>query len=196
MTAQPVTHDGVFAMWQPDPIRQRLADYTIEDVLNLPEDAPRVELVDGVMVVVPSPTAGHQNIGSLLWSWFRRHAPSQYLFACAVGVMVTPSLTYEPDLLLFDREAGLGRHYYLPRQVTLAVEIVSPGTRKKDRLVKPVDYARAGVPYYWRIEQDPVHVFAYRLSKGGGYELVADSAELLELSEPFEIKLPIDEITP
>jgi hypothetical protein len=42
-------------MWQPDPVRQLRANYTIEDVLNLPEDAPRVELVDGVMVVVPSP---------------------------------------------------------------------------------------------------------------------------------------------
>jgi hypothetical protein len=30
-------------MWQPDPVRQMRADYTIEDVLNLPEGAPRVE---------------------------------------------------------------------------------------------------------------------------------------------------------
>ena len=60
----------------------------------------------------------------------------------------------------------------------------------------PVTYAEAGIPYYWRIEQDPVHVFAYRLSRDGTYELMADSAELLELDEPFEFKLPIEEITP
>jgi hypothetical protein len=46
-------------MWSPDPIRQRLAAHTLEDVLTLPGDAPRVELHDGVMTAVASPTFGH-----------------------------------------------------------------------------------------------------------------------------------------
>ena len=41
MTAEP-TGDVV---WTPNPIRQRLADHTLEDVLTLPDGAPRVELV-------------------------------------------------------------------------------------------------------------------------------------------------------
>jgi hypothetical protein len=52
MTAEPTGH----VMWSPSPIRQRLANYFVEDVLNLPDDAPRVELRDGVMIVVPSHT--------------------------------------------------------------------------------------------------------------------------------------------
>ncbi|MDG4814382.1 Uma2 family endonuclease [Micromonospora sp. WMMD956] len=58
-----------------------------------------------------------------------------------------------------------------------------------------------GIPFYWRVEQDPVHVYAYRLSDrlslGGErqYELVADNAELIALAEPFEIKLPVAELT-
>jgi hypothetical protein len=71
VTVEPAGH----VMWNPDPIRQRAANYTVVDVLKLPDDAPRVELNDGVMVVVPSPTLGHQNIGNLLWLWFRQHAP-------------------------------------------------------------------------------------------------------------------------
>ena len=47
MTAEPA---GT-VMWTPDPIRQRLADHTLEDVLALPDDAPRVEFRDGVMIV-------------------------------------------------------------------------------------------------------------------------------------------------
>lgn len=87
------------------------------------------------------------------------------------------------------------RHFFLPERVVLAIEVVSPGTRR-------VDYAAAGIRYYWRIEQDPLHVYAYRLGERPGpsgfrqYELVADSADVLELAEPFEIKLPIAEITP
>ncbi len=47
-----------------------------------------------------------------------------------------------------------------------------------------------------------MHLYAYRLGDRIGpggerqYELVVDSAELIELSEPFDIKLPITEITP
>ena len=62
MTAEPTGQ----VMWSPDPIRQRLAAHTLEDVLALPDDAPRVELTDGVMTVVPSPTYDHQDIAALL----------------------------------------------------------------------------------------------------------------------------------
>jgi Uma2 family endonuclease len=86
-------------------------------------------------------------------------------------------------------------HFYLPEQVVTAIEIVSPGTRRHDRFLKPALYASAGIPHYWRIEQNPVHVFAYELVDGR-YELAADSAEKLVLSKPFEIELPIRDITP
>jgi hypothetical protein len=99
MTAQPTGH----AMWSPDPVRQRLAAHTLEDVLKLPE--------------------------------------------------------------------------------------------RRDRLEKPADDAAAGIPHFWRIEQDPIHVFANDLGKNG-YELVAEATEELVLKAPFDIRLPIRDITP
>lgn len=90
----------------------------------------------------------------------------------------------------------------MAHDVILAVEVVSPGTRRTDRFLKPREYAAAEIPFYWRVEQDPVHVYAYRLGGRTGpggrrdYEPMADSAELLKLAKPFEIKLPIAEITP
>ena len=41
MSAQPV-EPGVHTMSSPDPVRQRLASYRIEDMLALPDDAPRL----------------------------------------------------------------------------------------------------------------------------------------------------------
>lgn len=191
MTAEPVGH----AMWSPDPIRQRLAGYTIEHVLKLPDDAPRVELRDGVMIVVPSPTIDHQDIGNLLWMWFRLHAPASYRPATAVGVAISIKDTFEPDVVLLRAPLVKGSHYFEADQVVIAVEVVSPGTKRRDRLEKPEGYAAAGIPHYWRIEQDPLHVFAYDLVDGH-YQLVADSTDELVLSAPFEIRLPIQEITP
>jgi Uma2 family endonuclease len=194
MTAQPV-EPARREPWTPDPIRQRLATYTVEDVLDLPDDAPRVELRDGVIIVVPSPTVGHQDIGALLWMWFRSHAPAEYRPALAVGVAVTHKDTLEPDVALLRRPVADTSHYFDAEQVALAVEVVSPGTKRRDRFEKPGDYAAAGIKHYWRIEQDPVHVFAYELVDGA-YKLVADAPDELVLDRPFEIRLPIQDITP
>ena len=191
MTAQPAGH----VRWTLDPIKQRLAGYTLEDVLLLPDDAPRVELRDGVMMVVPSPSIGHQQIGNLLWMWFSQHAPDEFMSVTAVGVAVDLKDSLEPDVLLLRRPLTLTHHFVMPDQVGLVVEVVSPGTRRRDRLEKPAEYAAAGIPHYWRIEQNPVHVFAYDLVDGG-YELVADSADELVLTAPFEIRLPIRDVTP
>ncbi|MEO3779022.1 Uma2 family endonuclease [Micromonospora sp. B11E3] len=200
MSAEPIaTPPGP---WCPDPMRQQRADYTLEDLLSLPDDAPRVELVDGVIQVTPSPTLGHQDISLLLARWLLQHAPADLRVAQAVGVELSSNTSRQPDVLL--RRSGLPAETSTlkPADVVLAVEIVSPGTRRTDRFAKPGEYAAAGIPHYWRIEQNPVHLYAYRLSgqlnlsRERQYELVADSAELVELTEPFDIKLPIAEITP
>ncbi|WP_308042530.1 Uma2 family endonuclease [Micromonospora sp. PLK6-60] len=200
MSAEPIaTPPGP---WCPDPMRQQRADYTLEDLLALPDDAPRVELVDGVLQVTPSPTLGHQDISFLLRLWLHTRAPRRLRVAQDVGVTLARNTSRRPDLLLCRADVPSNVSEVAPAAVVLAVEIVSPGTRRVDRFAKPAEYAAAGIPFFWRIEQDPVHLYAYRLSErpspGGErqYELVADSADLIELAEPFDIKLPVAEITP
>ncbi|MET7708224.1 Uma2 family endonuclease [Micromonospora sp. NPDC005413] len=200
MSAEPIpTSPGP---WCPDPTRQQRADYTLEDLLALPDDAPRVELVDGVIQVTPSPTLGHQDISFLVRLWLHSHAPGDLRVAQAVGVGLGFNTSRQPDVLLYRAEVPSNRSMLRPADVVLAVEIVSPGTRRIDRFAKPGEYAAAGIPFYWRIEQDPVHVYAYRIGDRVGpggerqYELITDGADVIELTEPFEIKLPIAEITP
>ncbi|WP_229068021.1 Uma2 family endonuclease [Actinoplanes sp. DH11] len=191
MTAEPVGD----VVWHEDLGKQKRAGYTVEDVLNLPAGAPRVELSDGVLRVVPSPTGGHQKINWRLVGWLDRHSPKGFEPQMAVGVVIDFDSTLEPDALILHSPVDLGHHFFQPEQVVVAIEIVSPGTRRRDRLEKPGLYAAAGVPHYWRIEQDPMHIFAYDLVKGK-YDLVADSSEELVLSAPFEIRLPIRDIAP
>jgi Uma2 family endonuclease len=191
MTAEPM---GDF-VWAPDPIKQKRAGYTVEDVFALPDDAPRVELSDGVLTVVPSPSGGHQRINWKLVAWLDQHLPDGFEPQLAVGVLVEYSTTLEPDALILHSPVDLEHHFYQPDQVLVAVEIVSPGTKRRDRLEKPALFAAAGIPHFWRIEQNPVHIFAYDLVDGR-YRLAADATEELVLTAPFEIKLPIRDITP
>ncbi|OZV81115.1 hypothetical protein CA850_13345 [Micromonospora echinospora] len=182
-------------------MRQQRADYTLADLLALPDDAPRVELVDGVIQVTPSPTLDHQSISFLLCRWLADHAPEHLRATLAVGVALNANTSRQPDVLLHRAGIAADQSLLRPEDVVLAVEVVSPGTRRVDRFAKPGEYAAAGIPYYWRIEQDPVHLYAYRIGDRIGpggerqYELVAESADLVELAEPFDIKLPVAEIT-
>lgn len=189
--------------WRPDPARQQRADYQVADLQNLPDDdSPRIELVDGTLQVTPFPTLGHQDISGLLWMWLRCHAPAGIRATQAVAVELSYDTSRRPDVLLCRAEVPSNRSTLRPPDVLLAVEIVSPGTRRIDRFAKPGEYAAAGIPFYWRIEQDPVHVYAYRIGDHVGpggerqYELVADGADVIELTDPFDIKLPVAEITP
>lgn len=191
MSAEPIGE----LLWAPDPVKQRLGFYTLEDVLRLPDDVPRVELTDGVLSVVASPSGGHQKINARLIAWLDQHLPKSLEALFAVGVAVGYRNTLEPDGLILHAPLDLDHHFYEPEQVAVAIEIISPSTRRRDRLEKPAVYASVGIPHYWRIEQNPVHIFAYDLVNGR-YELVADSDELLSLAAPCEIRLPIGDITP
>lgn len=63
------------------------------------------------------------------------------------------------------------RSRYLPHEVTLAVEVVSPGSESQDRREKPAEYASAGIPHYWRVEIDPeIVVHTFRLGDTGYVE--------------------------
>lgn len=195
MSAPPVQLRGR-RRWSPDPVRQRLGSYTIEDVLALPDDAPRVELRDGVMIVVPVPTFEHQRVQFLVQRWLYDNSPSDVRMYGGVGVALDLQDTFEPDILLLRGHVSGTSHYVLAEQLVLVVEIVSAGTQNRDRIEKPAQYADLGVAHYWRIEQNPVHVYAYELGRDGAYKLTADSDTELVLERPFPIRMSIGDITP
>jgi Uma2 family endonuclease len=195
----PVTIEAISTYlppWTPDPVRQKRADFTIEDVLDLPDHAPRVELVRGRMHPLTPPQLRHQRVAYRICRWLEDHAPvDRYISAQALGVAMSITHSREPDVVLLDAGATPQHHFFSPDETTMVVEVASPSTQRADRFEKPAEYAAAGIQYYWRVELDPVvHIYAYQLRRGI-YHLLADSAKLLELDEPFLIELPVSEIT-
>ena len=56
-----------------------------------------------------------------------------------------------PDVIVYRAET-IDEMPGRPEHILLLVEIVSPGSETADRTVKAVEYAQAGICYYWRIE--------------------------------------------
>lgn len=72
-----------------------------------------------------------------------------------------------PDLVVTTGEVPDDTVWLAPETVALAVEIVSKGSERMDRWLKPVEYAEAGIARFWRVEPDGT-VAQFRLD-GGRY---------------------------
>jgi Uma2 family endonuclease len=148
---------------------------TVEEWEQLAEDERfRMELVEGVLSIVPKPSQRHQKAATRLAYRLDEQLPSELTATAEVEVVVSGSpLTIRvPDVSVTRTdlyEANPPR--IAAEEVRLAVEVLSDGTRKVDRILKFAEYAEAGIPQYWIVDLDePVTLLAYVLVDGA-YEL-------------------------
>jgi Uma2 family endonuclease len=84
------------------------------------------------------------------------------------GVLLPDDEIRTCDVGVFTKTPSGQRAYHPAADFTLLVEVVSEGSRREDREVKPKLYAAAGVPEYWRIEEGSdgeAIVYQYRLAR-------------------------------
>jgi Uma2 family endonuclease len=136
--------------------------FTYEDYRTLPESmAERYELLDGELVMVPSPTVGHQrasrNLETLLWGFVRERRLGEVLYAPCDVVLGEGKdrQVVQPDLFFVSSQR---RHIVMEGEIRgapdLVVEILSPATAERDRGYKRTLYARHGVQEYWLVDPD------------------------------------------
>ncbi|MCG5444439.1 Uma2 family endonuclease [Micromonospora sp. NIE79] len=173
--------------------------WTTDDLDALPEDGRRRELLDGVLLMSPSPTRTHQTIAGHLMAALDEECPDGYDVTQAVEVRINRTRSFIPDVLITTAAAAAREpSKYEPHEVVLAIEIVSPSTRSIDRVLKPALYAQAGIPYYWRIETEAaLEVVTYRIDAVNEvYTETGRWTKFVDTGEPFPINLPISRITP
>ena len=169
-------------------------EWTTDDLDALPDDGRRRELIDGVVTVSPSPTAGHQRLAMLLGAALDAGCPPDLSVTQAVDIRIAHDRSLSPDVLVATATAtSRDPSFYLPRDARLVIEIVSRGSRVMDRITKPALYAQAGIPCFWRIEtEDRLRVVTFRLDDGADvYTPTGEFADELEVDEPFPISLDI-----
>jgi len=174
--------------------------WTTDDLDNLPDDGRRRELLDGLLIVSPSPAAAHQVIAGRLMVALEAACPEQYAVTQGVEVRINRRRSVIPDVLVTTSAAAARRTAkYEPHELVLAVEIVSPTSESMDRLLKPVLYAKAGIPYFWRVEVEDgaLAVNTYKIDPVDEvYTQTGRWTEAVEITEPFPISLPIAQLTP
>ncbi len=172
--------------------------WTEADYFALPDTNRFIELSEGELIMPPHPTHTHQQIVGKLYRAMYDFVAERDLGTVQFGplpVRLWPGKIREPDILFVAREHSdrIGEQAYGPPD--LVVEVLSPGTRRTDRLDKTVEYARAGVREYWIVDPhgQAVEVFILR---EGAYELLGkwDRGEEACSEVLAGFKIAVDEV--
>jgi Uma2 family endonuclease len=180
---------------------------TVADYLALPEETEvHHELQEGILVMSPRPVPDHQ----LCLRRTSRSVEDQL----PAGLEVLPEVDVDLQLVLDDRpatvrapdlvvvagvalervrrEGGLLR----AAEVVLAVEIISPGSRRVDTVLKRSEYADAGIPHYWIVDLgepgDRITLTAHHLAGEFGYADAGSVAGTFATTEPFPVRVDLD----
>ena len=160
---------------------------TVDDLDAMPDDGHRYELIDGILIVSPSPLVPHQRVVTrLLHLLFSAQPDELEVFAAPLDVRFSNDSQVQPDVLVVRRSDADGdRLRSIP---LLAVEVLSRSTRLYDLNLKKARYERAGVPSYWVVDPEAVTLTAWEL-RDDSYVQVADVAadEEWSASVPFAV---------
>lgn len=177
------------------------AKMTSKQFLMMGEDPSgvRFELLNGVILVRPSPTSEHSevifNLVELLRPYIRDHKLGKLLGD--VDTVFTEDTTRRPDLLFVAK-----RRLKIVRDVVhgipdLCIEVISPTSATMDRVEKFALYESAGVKHYWLVDPHSQMVEVFVL-KSGAYELAASGRgdETVRLPPFSGLSIPLEKIWP
>ena len=162
---------------------------TRADLEALPDDGHRYELIDGSLIVSPAPRVRHQDVVGNLYLLLRAACPpGRKVMLAPLAVALADDTEVQPDLLVAPRSQFTERE--LPGAPLLAVEVLSPSTRRVDLLLKRDRFESAGLPSYWLVDPDEPSITVLEL-RGGSYQEVArvSGAQSCEVTQPFPVRL-------
>lgn len=146
-----------------------LTRMTAAEFLDLPESNTIIELINGEVVVAPSPVDPHQAaLGDLYFS-LRQHIPAGKWRVAPCDVYLDEANVVQPDILWIsetNENCHLVDGKYWHGAPDFVIEILSPGTTKQDRQAKYQLYEKYGVREYWLVDAEEVYIEVYCLRDG------------------------------
>lgn len=128
--------------------------FTVADYNQLP-DHPRYELIEGELLLTPSPSPLHQHVAKrivhALVDW-ELHGKLGSVFFAPLDVILSNETVVQPDIIvILNQNRGIIKEK-IEGAPDLLVEILSPPTSDRDRILKKRLYYRHGVHEYWVVD--------------------------------------------
>ena len=172
------------------------APWTAARVRALPDDGNRYEVIEGELLVTPSPATAHQRaVGSLhlaLGSYLKSVGGAE-VFLSPADVEFNPRTLVQPDLFVLPlREGRKIQSWEDITTLLLAIEVLSPSTARYDRITKRRLYQRLNIEY-WIVDLDARLVERWQPGEGRP-EIVTDRLEWLSPGAERPLVVEIQEI--
>jgi Uma2 family endonuclease len=163
------------------------APFTEDDLADRPDDGHRYEIIDGVLLVTPSPIPDHQTCVGRLFTLLEAGCPQEHrVFVAPLDVGFSRSTVVQPDLLVA-RKADV-KPTRVEGSPVLVVEVLSPSTRSIDLGTKRLAYEAAGVPAYWLVDPEVPSLTVLELDAGRYVELATVAGdEAFHATVPFTV---------
>ncbi len=184
------------------PLPQEGRKYTYADYLTWPE-GERWEIIDGVPYLQAAPTWQHQAISVELTSQFNTNLKGTpcRVFAAPFDLCIPDynerdeeisNIISQPDIVVICDESKLRKTGYFGVPA-LVIEISSPSTARRDKLLKFNKFEKAGVQEYWIVEPENKLVSVFTLQENNRYgrpEVYAEDHTIrVSILSEFEIDL-------
>lgn len=175
--------------------------WTADDLDLLPPEAPRCEVLDGVLIVMSPQRSFHATVMWKLTAALSEALPPGWRVEPEMTIRIDKYNRPEPDLVVVypGVDVDRDRTSYLSEQLALVVEIQSPDSIERDRVIKPKKYARAKIPNYWLVDdvrgKSTGHVFELN-ARGNRYTEAAVERFKLEVEQPFPFSLDLGRLYP
>lgn len=141
-----------------------LKPMTADEYFERPETMQPEQLLDGELIVSPSPTSRHGRLSRRIVRILEDLIPNGEIVNAPMDVVLDESNVPQPDVFWIAENSGckeINDRYYGPPE--LVVEILSPSTARYDRVAKFQLYERHGVPEYWIVDLDARTVEVWQL---------------------------------
>ena len=135
-----------------------MGTHTYDDYAALPDDGRRYELIDGELLVTPSPSHAHQRVIVRLLSILEPYVESNDLGEVIVSpfdVILSKRNAPQPDIVFVER-AQMRRisDRGVEGAPTLAIEVLSKSRPSLDLVKKRKIYHESGIPHYWLVDPE------------------------------------------
>ena len=167
---------------------------TVADLLAIPEEHRRHEIIDGVLVEKEAASGRHGRaqvrVARRLGPYDRRPGgrwPGGWWFATEVEIQLSQTQVFRPDVLGWRRE----RMPEMPVEVPIVItpdwicEILS-SNRRNDIVTKKRAYHEHRVGHYWLLDPSDETLAVYRWHTDGYVELLVAERHETVRAEPFD----------
>ena len=167
--------------------------WTYEDLLSLPDDGRRYEIIEGELYEMPSPSWAHSTvIANLITMLIPLMARLGGIWRTApLDVFFQGANPVQPDIVVILPGGGARA---VARSVEgapdLVIEVPSPSNRGRDALTKRSLYARAGVREYWLADPEARTIEILTLDRDALYRVAVWSGDETPAS-PLLGSLPV-----